>query len=113
VDFFLEGVEQTAAGAVGTARRLVALFKADEQRVQRLSRTAATTLRVFGTLCQRPLVTLNQVRKRTGMSFPSAAKGMDALMQLSIARELTGQRRNRVFIYDRYLSILNEGTEPL
>jgi cell filamentation protein, protein adenylyltransferase len=47
------------------------------------------------------------------MSFPSAAKGMDALMQLSIARELTGQRRNRVFIYDRYLSILNEGTEPL
>jgi len=34
-------------------------------------------------------------------------------MQLGIVRELTGQRRNRVFAYDRYLSILNEGTEPL
>jgi len=27
------------------------------------------------------------------------------------ARELTGKRPNRVFAYDRYLAILNEGTE--
>lgn len=30
-----------------------------------------------------------------------------------IARELTGQRRNRVFVYDAYFTILNEGGEPL
>jgi len=113
VDFFLEGVEHVAAGAVDTARRLVALFEGDRQRVQRLGRIAATTLRVFGDLCQRPLVTLNQVSERTGISFPSAAKGMKALVGLGIARELTGQRRNRIFAYDRYLSILTEGTEPL
>jgi len=113
VDFFLEGVEHVAAGAVETARRLVGLFDEDRKRVQELGRIAATTLRVFGVLCQRPLATLNQVRDRAGISFPSAAKGMDALMRLGIARELTGQRRNRVFAYDRYLSILNEGTEPL
>ena len=29
------------------------------------------------------------------------------------ARELTGQRRNRVFVYDAYLDILNEGGQPL
>lgn len=34
-------------------------------------------------------------------------------MKMGIARELTGQRRNRVFVYDAYLSILNEGGEPL
>jgi len=113
VDFFLEGVEHVAAGAVDTARRLVALFEDDRQRVQGLGRIAATTLRVFGALCQRPLVTLSQVSERTGISFPSAAKGMNALVGLGIARELTGQRRNRIFAYDRYLSILTEGTEPL
>jgi hypothetical protein len=31
----------------------------------------------------------------------------------SIARELTGQRRNRVFVYNAYLNILNEGNEAL
>ena len=113
VDFFLEGVEHVASGAVDTARRLVGLFDEDRRRVQVLGRIAATTLRVFGVLCQRPLVTLNHVRDGSGISFPSAAKGMDALMHLGIVRELTGQRRNRVFAYDRYLSILNAGTEPL
>jgi hypothetical protein len=28
-------------------------------------------------------------------------------------RELTGQRRNRVFVYDAYIGILNEGGQPL
>jgi len=36
---------------------------------------------------------------------------MAALVELGIARELTGKRRNRLFLYDRYLAILNEGTE--
>ena len=30
---------------------------------------------------------------------------------LGIARELTGKRRNRLFVYERYLGILNEGIE--
>ena len=33
------------------------------------------------------------------------------LVNLGIARELTGKRRNRLFVYDRYLAVLNEGTE--
>ena len=37
---------------------------------------------------------------------------MDLLVPLGIARELTGKARNRVFAYDRYLAILNEGAEP-
>jgi len=113
LDFFLEGVEHSASNAVETARRLVALFQQDEQRIQSLGRRASTALRVFRTLCQRPLATLNSVCQRTGLSFPAAAKGMEDLEQSGIAREITGQRRNRVFGYDQYLSILSEGTEPL
>ena len=47
------------------------------------------------------------------MTFPTAAKAMQSLMKMGIARELTGQRRNRVFVYDAYLSIPNQGGEPL
>ena len=32
---------------------------------------------------------------------------------LQITREITGKRRDRLFIYAQYLSILNEGTEAL
>ncbi len=113
LEFFLEGVEQTATNAVETARRLVALFKENEKRVQTLGRAAAGTLRVFQALCERPIVSLNEVCRRARCSFPAASKGMERLIKQGIVREITGQRRNRVFAYQRYLAILNEGTEPL
>lgn len=113
LDFFLEGVEHTATNAVETAKRLLALFQQDEHKVQRSGRITSTTLRVFQVLCERPLTTLNQVCERTGLSFPAAARSMRALEDLGIAREVTGQRRNRVFAYQEYLNILNEGTEAL
>jgi Fic family protein len=113
VDFFLEGVEQTAEGAVQTARRLVDLFQQDTQRVQSAGGRNATMLRVLDTLRQRPLCSLRQAGATAGISFPTASKAMLALVEMGIARELTGQRRNRVFVYDAYLNILNEGGEAL
>jgi len=113
LDFFLDGVASTAANAVQTAQRLVTLFGEDETRIQSLGRAAASALRVFNTLRERPIITLNEVCRRSGVSFPTATKGTDSLLNLGIVRELTGRRRNRIFAYDRYLAILNEGTEPL
>ncbi len=116
MDFFLEGVEQTAQGAVHTARRLVDLFLQDVQRVHndtRLGRTGATVQRGLDALRQRRLSSLSQIAGNAGISFPTATKAMRALVDLGIARELTGQRRNRVFVYDAYLGILNEGGEAL
>ncbi len=113
LEFFLEGVEQTASNAVDTAQRLVALFKEDEKRVHSLGRGAASTMSVFHAVCERPIVTLNEVCKRTRLSFPTATKGIHRLIQKEIIKERTGKRRNRVFAYSRYLDILNEGTEPL
>ena len=52
-----------------------------------------------------------EVSRTTGLSFPAASSGMKLLMDLEIVRELTGKRRNRLFVYDRYLSTLSEGTE--
>jgi hypothetical protein len=40
------------------------------------------------------------------------SSAVELLMELELARELTGKRRNRLFVYDRYLAVLNEGTEP-
>jgi len=113
LDFFLEGVEQTAQNAVETAQRLVRLFQEDARRIRRAGRKANTALRVFDALCERPILTLAEVRRRTGLSFPGVTNGMNVLVELGIAREITGKKRNRVFAYDRYLAILSEGTEPL
>jgi len=113
LDFFLEGVEQTAQNAVDTAQRLVGLFETDRRKIQERVERAGTALRVFDALCDRPILTLKEVARRTGLTFATAAKGMRILEELGIAREITGKKRNRIFAYDRYLAILSEGTEPL
>ena len=113
VDFFLEGVEQTAENAVQTARRLVDLFQQDTQRVHAAGGRNANMLRVLDTLRQRPLCSLRQAGATAGITFPTASKAMLTLVEMGIARELTGQRRNRVFVYDAYLNILNEGGQAL
>lgn len=113
VSFFMEGVRQTADGAVSTARRLVDLFEKDRERIQKRGRAAGSALRVHEVLKDRPAVSLQEVVRRARLSFPAAGSGMKLLVNLGVARELTGGRRNRVFGYDEYLRILDEGTEPL
>ena len=113
LDFFLEGVEQTAQGAVQTAQRLLMLFQQDSQRIAQGGRGAANVLRMLQALRGHPIATLKLLSGETGISFPTSGKIMQGLIEMGIARELTGQRRNRVFVYDAYLNILNEGGEAL
>jgi Fic family protein len=113
LDFFLEGVEQTATGAVDTAHRLLALFDADAARLRALGRTAANALRLFDVLRERPVASVNLLAERAGVSFATAARLIEALVELGIVREITGRKRQRVFAYQAYLDILNEGAEPL
>lgn len=109
--FFLEGVKQTADGAVATARRLVALFQQDQDAIRQLGRAAGSALRVHQALKEQPIATIANICKHTGLSFPAVSAATGRLLDLELVREITGRERNRVFIYDRYLAILNEGTE--
>lgn len=111
VEFFLTGVRVTADGAVSTAQRLAEMFRSDRQKVEATGRRAGSGLRVHEALKTRPVLSLPAMRDSTGLSFPAVASAMNLLVELGIARELTGKRRNRLFVYDRYLAILNEGTE--
>ncbi|WP_353617934.1 Fic family protein [Synechococcus sp. CCY 0621] len=113
IAFFLEGVESTAAAAVDSAHRLLDLFRSDEMKLTGLGRSGTSLRQVYASLRQRPLIGIPQLAARAQVSFPTAAKAMERLVALGIAREVTGGRRNRVFAYDAYLAILGEGAEPL
>lgn len=111
--FFLEGVRVTAEGAVSTAEQLSEMFLADRARIEPKGRRAGSALRLHEALKLRPILSLPEVCRSTGLSFPAASSAMSLLTELGIAREITGKRRNRLFVYDQYLGALNEGTEAL
>ena len=111
--FFLEGVWQVATAAVASAQRLEALFQKDRVTIEAEGRRAGSALRVHEALKERPVRTMGSTVNATHLSLPAVSSAMNLLVDLGIARELTGRRRNRMFAYDRYLAELAEGTEPL
>ena len=113
LEFFLEGVIETAGAAVDTAHRLLMILDADREKLERQGRRVGSVLRVHEALANKVILSLTGIRKLTGLSFPAASAAMDILAEQGIAREFTGRRRARLFAYSEYLAILNEGTEVL
>jgi Fic family protein len=111
LSFFLEGVRVVAEGSTATAERLAEIFRVDRLTIEGTGRRASSALRVHEALKARPIQSMPALCAATGLSFPAVSSAMELLVNLELARELTGKRRNRLFVYDRYLDVLNEGTE--
>ena len=110
--FFLEGVRTTAEGAVSTAQRLSRMFDDDRNKVQASGgRKTGSAVRLHDALKAQPVLSLTAAGRNIGLSFRTASTAMELLAENGIAREITGKRRNRLFVYEEYLSILNEGAE--
>lgn len=111
LDFFVTGIHETAESAVSSARRISSLFQQNRDRIQGLGRSAGSALRVLDQLERRPLTSIKRIADGGGLSIPAATTAVAALEELGIARELTGKKRNRLYAYSSYLTILNEGIE--
>lgn len=112
LEFFAEGVRETAEGAVVTARKIVDLFDQDRRKIQGHQRAVGSALRVHHALQQRPVASIPLLVQATALSAPTVSAALRLLERLEIVRELTGKRRNRLFGYDRYVALLAEGTQP-
>jgi Fic family protein len=111
--FFLLGVRDTAHSAVKAAERMLELYRNDRERIQTLGRIAGSALRVHQLLQQRPILSIPNAAAKLTMSWPTVDKAVRTLEKLGLLREFTGKKRNRLYLYDAYLEILTEGTEPI
>jgi Fic family protein len=113
LDFFLTGVRDTAEQAATAARRILAVFEEHRRRIETLGRPAASMLRVFEHMQRNPIISIPAAAEGIGISAPTVAKSLEHMQQLGMLREITGRQRHRLFVYDAYLAILSEGTEPI
>ncbi len=109
--FFLQGVQETAENAAATAGRLTERFTEDRQRITAEGRRAGSALRVLEALQERPILSIPETCRRTGLTFPTVSAALGLLEGAALVREITGFSRNRVYVYSEYLRILNEGVE--
>ena len=111
--FFLEGVQTTSQQAVETAQRILKLFAEDRDKVRTLRRRAGNALQVFEQFVRRPILDAPTIHKALHVAAPTVRAAIQALQELHLLNEITGQRRNRVWVYEKYYALLSEGAAPL
>lgn len=111
--FFLTGIKETSEQAGETARHILVLFEKDRDRIEQLGRPTASALRVHQYLQSKPIMSVVKLAKELNLTPPTVRKSLGHLAELGVVREATGRRRGQLFVYQGYLDILNQGTEPL
>lgn len=111
LDFFAEAVIATATQAVETAQSLLALSSQDIDKISALGRAATSSLLIHRALLGHPIATSSWLVKKTGITPATVNKALGHLEQLGIVKELTAQKRNRLFSYAGYIDIMSRGTE--
>ena len=107
--FFLRGVAQVSREATETARAIVDRREADREKiVDQLGRVAGNALKVHELLFKFPLISVNPIAEMLDVSFTSANRLIDRMVEIGILVEATGNSRNRVFQYQNYINIFSD-----
>lgn len=106
VRFFLEGLTLTAHDAWATAKQLLAMFEAHRRAME----DSPAALKVYAALQRRPITNIGELVRATKLTYPTVSA---AIARMPFAKELTGRRRNRVFVYAPYVALLSAGDAPL
>lgn len=109
--FFADAIAATANQAVRTAQALTQLREKDKLRLAELGRLSGSARHILDALFAHPILTISTLSTTTGLSPATVGKALDAMEgTLDMVQEVTQQKRNRVYAYGAYISILNQGT---
>jgi Fic family protein len=104
--FFLEGVSAAAQEAERSIIGVASLVTADRRKLLDSPKAAPASYRLFELLPLMPRFTIEQARQKLETSFPTATTAVGLLQSLGILAELTGQKTNRIYSYERYVALL-------
>lgn len=104
--FFLEGVAVTAEEARDTALEIFRMR--EEHRAAVVEHAGQNGLKLLSELFRRPLMNVNAAAAAVDVTFPTANRLVARFEELGLLREVTGQRRARLFRYEPYLRLFDD-----
>jgi Fic family protein len=106
--YFLVGIERTATLAVQVLSKIIALKSETEKNIQSsFGRRSKSAFILLDELFRNPVITVEQASKTCTLSFKAANDLVGLFNSSGILRELTGQSRNRFFVFKSYLDIFD------
>jgi Fic family protein len=107
--YFLLGVAETAEDAVDTLSKVITLRSGLESKIiQSFGRKSHSAVTLLQQLFQNPLINIHKVKDVCRLSYKAANNLVTNFVNEDILKEMTGQSRNRVFVFEEYLNLFRE-----
>ena len=104
--FFLEGIKQTAQNSTETFKAIIALRQEIEHRdILTLGKKTKLAQKFIHFLYSKPITDSQEVAKQMAVNPSTALRLIEDFIRLGILKEITGFRRNRIFVFDKYLHL--------
>ncbi|MCM1170015.1 MAG: Fic family protein [Bacteroides sp.] len=108
IKYFLVGVEQTASLAASSLSEIIELKAKLEGSIRSsYGRRANNGILLLHELLKQPFVSIEQVSNFCKITYKSANELVKKFCEDKILVEMTGQSRNRLFVFESYLSIFD------
>ena len=109
IKFFLSAVIVTSQNGVDTFQKILHLrTEIEDQKIVTLGRRLPLAKKVVNYLYKYPIITLNYLVDELGISKQTANTMIDELVKLKILTEVTGQKRNRQFVFHDYINLFRK-----
>lgn len=112
LEFFLIGVYKSSKQAIQTAQSINDLFAKDIEKISHLGRARFSCEQTLEYMKRLPQVTVPLLAKELKMTQPTARSALNHLQSIGVLEEVSGKKRDKVYVYRKYLNILEDGAEP-
>ncbi len=107
IKFFLTGVSETAANSIQTFEKIIELRSVCEGKVLQLGKRAPKGQVLLRSLYSRPVMSANDIAATLGVTHQSASSLIRAFEEMQILREITGRKKDRLFVFSEYLGLFS------
>jgi len=106
--FFLVAVAETAQKGKETFEKIIKLRNRCEGKIMEFGRRAKTGQELLKRLYSDPIMNANQISQRLHLSHQSASALVRSFEECGILKEITGFKRNRLFVFSDYLNLFSD-----
>ena len=108
IKFFLEAVIVTANNGAQTFQNILALKQEMDALIVGFGKKAHNASKLIEFLYQRPIISISEIIEPLKISKPTANTLVKEFEVKGILKEITGYERNKLFVFDRYLTIYSK-----
>ncbi|MBQ7207265.1 MAG: Fic family protein [Lentisphaeria bacterium] len=106
LDFFLDAVIETSRESHEIILSLHNQIQSDREKIATLGRAAPSALAVHQAMLRHPISDIAKLKELTGLTNATIGSALTRLLDFGLIEETTGNKRNRLFSYGKYMNIL-------